>query len=450
MKTDKITILIIEDDLLSRLALRSRLERYGIILEAKDSDEAHEIIKNKDKAIDFAFVDLDLEKELLGLEIIKTLTSLNIYNIVLSAREEEDVVLKAYQAGCKDFLSKPYNKLSIEKVVQKFFNFRDKEKISRHLKEKFVTCQANFIAQLEIIEDAIFSSAPILIRGETGTGKTFLAKHIHELANDCEKPFIHLNCAEISESLVESELFGHEKGAFTGAIKSKKGLLELANNGTLFLDEIATLPLVTQMKLLKAIEEKTFYPVGSEKMVSSNFRLISATCENLDLKVQKGEFRADFLFRLKGFNLYLNPLRERKKDISLLIDFFLKKNQRKIVLTKNAKELMLNYKWPGNLRELEKIVEIISTNGKGIVEANDLRNLIKEEPIDELSNIDIEFVKSIGLNAYLEKIEAMVVERALLENGDKVRKTLTDLKISNNSFYRIMTNVKSRVKSHAQ
>jgi DNA-binding NtrC family response regulator len=257
MNTLKPKILLIEDDLLSRISLRTRLESLGIVLDVPTSKEAATLIE--ERHFDLAFVDLDLETELAGLDLIRLLKEKKIYSVVLSGREDESVIEEAYRLGCRDYLSKPFTKSSIELVLKKFLSDKNKNQTLQKLKDIFLTSDNSLIKELEIIDQALLSQRPILITGESGTGKTFLAKFIHELSGT-NTPFIHLNCAEISESLIESELFGYEKGAFTGAQKSKQGMLELANDGLLFLDEIATMPLAIQKKLLKAIEEKSFYP----------------------------------------------------------------------------------------------------------------------------------------------------------------------------------------------
>lgn len=406
------------------------------------SSQAEALILIEDKSFDIAFVDLDLESELAGLKIVEALRSKKTYTVVLSGREDEMIIEQAYQLGCRDYLSKPFTKTSIELIFKKYSSVSSKVQTLQALKDIFLTDDSTLVKELEVIDQALLSTRPILITGESGTGKTFLAKFIRQLSG-ASMPFVHLNCAEISESLIESELFGYEKGAFTGAHKSKKGLLELADGGILFLDEIATMPTAIQKKLLKAIEEKTFYPLGSEKIIRSEFRLISATCENLKSKIDKGEFRADFFFRIEGFNVSLKPLRERRDDFNKLIQFFVKKGERMIVFDSAAKALLSEYQWPGNVRELERTIEVLQTKDRGIVTASDLLPLLSKD-LAVVETFDMEEVKKLGLKSYIENLEGKILKLALETNEEKVRKTLSDLKISNNSYYRILENLKAR------
>lgn len=445
MNSKKFNILIVEDDLLSRLSLKARLESVGKVSDASSKEEAIQFIENNQ--FDLAFVDLDLEAELLGLKVVSALSEKKTYTVVLSGREDELVIEKAYALGCRDYLLKPFTKTSIELILKKYSSTVNKNQSLQNLKDIFLTDDSSLVSELEIIDQALLSDRPILLTGESGTGKTFLAKFIHQLSGK-DTPFVHLNCAEISESLIESELFGYEKGAFTGAQKNKKGMLELANGGILFLDEIATMPLSIQKKLLKAIEEKSFFPLGSEKIVKSEFRLISATCEDLKSLIDLGEFRADFFFRIEGFNVTLKSLRERKEDLNRLVQFFVKKGERLIVFDSSAKAALAEYHWPGNVRELQRTIEVLQTKERGIVTAADLKLLLNKNVSSELK-IDLEEVKKIGLKNYVEKLESNILKLTLESNQDKVRKTLSDLKISNNSYYRILDNLKTLESDHA-
>ena len=449
MKSKKLKILLVEDDLLSRLSLKSRLDLIGEVHEAPSKAAAVALIEYNQ--FDMAFVDLDLEYELAGLEVVTQLSSKQTYTIVLSGREDESVIEKAYSLGCRDYLAKPFTKTGLELIFKKYASVINKNKTLQELKDIFLTDDISLVKELEIIDQALLGSRPILITGESGTGKTFLAKFIHQLSEKTlgkKTAFVHLNCAEISESLIESELFGYEKGAFTGAQKSKKGMLELADGGILFLDEIGTMPIATQKKLLKAIEEKTFFPLGSEKSTHSDFRLISATCEDLKVKIEKGEFRADFFFRIEGFNVTLKALRERKDDINKLTQFFVKKGERLIVFDSAAKLAMSDYQWPGNVRELERTIEVLQTRDRGIVTSLELQTLFLKNVAGNIK-FDFEEVKRLGLKTYIEMIETNILKLALETNEDKVRKTLADLKISNNSYYRILDNLKIRESERA-
>lgn len=434
--------------MLSRMNLEAQLKDKGTVVTAASSEEASQKLGRYNFQI--AFVDLDLDRELAGLELVKKIKSKNIYTIVLSGREDDAIVETAYNNGCDDYLVKPYTKKSLELVFKKYSQTQNKDNTLQLLKDKLLTEDNALVSQLEIISQSLLSDRAIFITGETGTGKTHLAKFIHELSSEGKNiPFVHLNCSELSETLLESELFGHEKGAFTGAVKSKKGMLELANGGILFLDEIATMPMSLQKKLLKAIEEKSFYPVGSEKLVHSKFRLISATCENLQEKILKGEFRSDLYYRLEGFNVHLKSLRERKADLPALLKYFQKKSDRRFIFEANAREMFMNYKWPGNIREFSKVMDMLQLKVDGKVTIEDLKKiLIEKDNLIAEAALDIEGIKKIGLNSYLQKIEMDIVSVALKNNQDKVRKTLTDLKISNNSFYRILGNLKNTGVSH--
>jgi DNA-binding NtrC family response regulator len=441
MKESNYNILLVEDDELSRASLEARLKPYGSVDSFSSAMTA--IKRCQLKKYDIAFIDLDLEKELSGLSILQELSETSTYSIVLSGREEDAVIFEAYKLGCKDFLSKPYNQLSLKNVLFRFE--QTKINLLNDIKKILIDDGSYSENELCNVQRSILGSEPIFISGETGVGKTNLAKFIHQKMNP-QSPFIHFNCAEISENLIESELFGHEKGSFTGAHFAKKGLLEAANGGVLFLDEIATLSLAAQGKLLKALDEKTFHPVGSEKMIHSNFRLISATCEDISEKIKQSSFRQDFYFRLIGHNIHLKSLRERYTDLSYIIDQLLKNQPRKISLSKEARQRLISYPWPGNMRELLKMIQLVSSVNSGIVTLSDVESFLDQYSSRSINNqsfkIDEDLILQKGLPLYIEMLESQIVEHFFKKNQNKVRKTIQDLKISSNAFYRTATNLK--------
>lgn len=438
-------ILVVEDDELTRISLNSLLSKKGEVLLASSKDEALSALASSPEV---AFFDLDLEEDLQGLELISEGKKKKAYVVVLTGREEEEVIEKAYGLGCDDYLVKPFKNDELELVFKKFSLFRNQDLYRGIFSSRYVTQDERFLKSLEVLNEALVSDRPITIRGETGTGKTLIAKLIHEISHGGDEKFVHLSCAELPENLLESELFGFEKGAFSGAEKKTKGKMELADGGTLFLDEIATMPMTLQQKLLRAIEEKSFYPLGSEKKISSNFRLLSATCENLEEMVKEGKFREDLYYRIDGFKMNLPPLRERKGDIHFLIKHFMRKTPRRVVLSDDVKTFFNDYSWPGNIRELEKTIEILKTKSKGIIKQTDLpsymRGVTTSEDDSLLSRDLIDFIRSNGLKAFVEMMEEKALLHFQKEHDGKVRKILNDLKISNSSFYRVLERLKGK------
>lgn len=433
--------LLLEDDKLTRFGLCSILKENGLnVLEAATIDEAKNILDQVD--IELAFSDLDVNDKLSGLKFLPELIKKNIYTVIISGHDEDEIVCNAYLEGANDYLTKPYSKQTLQRILQKFKMQKKGDLFEEIISKTFLTKDPGLLYELNVLQEVILSSRPVMILGETGTGKTLLAKLIHKIKFGHENNFVHLNCSELPENLLESELFGYEKGAFTGAEKYKKGKIEQANEGTLFLDEVATMPLSLQQKLLKAIEEKTFYPVGSEKPVYSNFSVISATCENLDEYIKNGKFRLDLFFRLDGHRIILPSLRERRNDIPNLIKHFLKKGDRRVILDAESMQLLENYDWPGNIRELEKVIDILRSKTMGVIRVEDLPTYLigkKSENTDEqlIENLT-QKVKELGLKEVLRELESSIAKNILQENDGKVRQTLKDLKISSSSFYNIV------------
>ena len=427
------TVLLIEDDeLTSMLVARLFPSNYEVIIARKIS-EVEKIINTRQ--IFLGFVDLDLDYALEGLDVLKILKRKDIPSIILSARNDKKIIHEAFKIGAVEFLQKPLSEDLLHQLL-----------VARELKA--LSIERKNTQHSEDLINAVVSTAPVLICGESGVGKTKMVNELFSLwegshEGNKEKPFVKINCSEFSESLLESELFGHVKGAFTGAIKDKKGVLEQADGGILFLDEIGTISLTMQKKLLKAIEERSFFPVGGEKVRQVNFKLVSASCENLADKVRSGKMREDFYHRIAGLTLTIKPLRERKHEIPLLVEKFLKEKRRNIVFEDDAIELLLQHPWPGNIRELNHLLESLFLLESRVVDQKAIEALlVKKETSKEPSALmevlnDEGFIEKVGLVNYIQKIEKQIVDLYLDKNMGKIRKTLDDLKISPSVFYRI-------------
>jgi Nif-specific regulatory protein len=303
-------------------------------------------------------------------------------------------------------------------------HYRESEKEREHLKfelkgkyslPNIIGTSDRMKEVFEAVHRVADSKATVILHGESGTGKELIAKAIHYMSPRVKMPFIKFNCASIPEGLLESELFGHEKGAFTGAISARKGRFELADAGTLLLDEVGDLPLNLQPKILRILQEREFERVGGEKTIKVDVRLIAATSRNLDELVAKGKFREDLFYRLNVVPIFMPSLRERREDIPLLVDFFLRRfneeNNKEISISPEALRILIDYNWPGNVRELENTVErLVVMSGKNIIKSSDLPVNLKLPSPDEV-------MKRESLKAGIEDIEKSSILDALEKSG---------------------------------
>lgn len=442
----KIHILIADDDQYFRIALKNLLENEAVFTEAESEAQAKDLIDNS--YFDMALIDMDLDGPKSGIGILKSAKSKRIHSIILSSCSDDQTIEEAYTAGCDHFLAKIHYKEHLTPYVHKYKKMLFGDSTLDFFKNKFITNNDDLKCKIKDLCKISLKDKTVLITGETGVGKSLIGELLHEQNYDASKPFIHINCSEIAESLMESEFFGHKKGSFTGAIEDKKGKLEQANGGTLFLDEIATMSLSMQKKLLKAIESKSFYPLGGSKEVKSNFTLITATCEDLFSKIHKDEFRKDFFFRISGINLHISSLRERTEDIPLLVKHFLKTTPRKVILKPEALEVLKNHTWQGNTRELKKEIECLCHKHKGIIEAQDI-NLNKNNFNSSHNNEDYltteqkDFIANYGLRNFIKNIEEQSLKETLNKHQGKITHAIKELKISSSAFYRIFDNLKS-------
>jgi two-component system nitrogen regulation response regulator NtrX len=366
-------ILIIDDELGVRQALAAILEdeKYRVF-SAGDAAAGMKILE--DQKVDMVFLDVLLPK-MGGLEALEQIHANwpGLEVVMISGHANIDMAVRAVKGGAFDFLEKP---LSLDKVLtvcrnalalRKLREENRKLKNSASLAHKDIVGTSYAINGIrDLVRQAASSDARILITGENGTGKEVVARAIHFGSSRCERPFVGLNCAAIPDTLLESELFGHEKGAFTDAVSSRKGRFEIAGGGTLFLDEIGDMSLSAQSKVLRVIQEQKIERVGGEKTIETDVRLIAASNKDLEKACFQGLFRQDLYFRLNVIPIHIPPLRERQEDITLLLYHFLKEQGiENLRLEDNAMELLLSHDWPGNVRELKNLTERIAVMHTG-------------------------------------------------------------------------------------
>ncbi len=364
-------ILVVDDEEIVRESLRDWLDGVGYsVTIAASAEEALEILKEKKYNIMLA--DLVMPG-MNGIDLMKEAKKIHptLVAVIITAHATIQTAISAIREGAFDYIEKPFCPEKVELLIEKLVEHQDliEENITlrRQIEEKFqfegiIAKSSKMLKIFELIKTVAPTNATVLITGETGTGKEIIARAIHHQSNRQNKPFIATSCAALAESLLESELFGHEKGSFTGAAGRKKGKFEAADKGTLFLDEIGEINANTQIHLLRALEEKKITRIGSNEEIPVDVRIITATNKDLRNMVMEGKFREDLYYRLKVVTINLPSLKERKEDILPLAEYFLKKfaqenNKDTITFSPGVIEFMLNYSWPGNVRELENMIE---------------------------------------------------------------------------------------------
>ncbi len=366
-----INILIIDDEKNQRDILTGYLRKKGFnLFSASNGDEGINIVETN--LIDIVFSDFKMPGKT-GLEVLQEVKKINpkIDFVILTAFGTIENAVTAMRKGAFDYITKPVDldelDLLIERIIENNSLRSENELLKDQLREKFkitsiISNSPKMEEVLSVASRVAESKATVLINGENGTGKEVLAKTIHYISSRKDKPFIAVNIPALSENLLESELFGHEKGSFTGADKMRKGRFELADNGTIFLDEIGDIPPLTQVKLLRVLQEQQIERVGGTESIKIDVRIIAATNQNLEKKIKEGTFREDLFYRLNIVSIKIPPLRERREDIFSLIEFFIEKYSKenlkdKFEISKEAADQILKYNFPGNVRELENIIE---------------------------------------------------------------------------------------------
>lgn len=375
---DKVRILVVDDELVIRESLHGWLKKSGYQVDTAEGGSAALAMLEK-TAYDLLFLDI-MMPVMSGIEVLEVVKEDYPQTLVvmITAYGSVETAVQAMKRGANDYLMKPFDPDQLSLLTEKLMQQKRIMDENIFLREQMAeaTRFENLVGRSEamqelftLIQDVAESDSPVLITGETGTGKELVAKAIHAKSARCNGPFIAVNCGAFPEHLLESELFGHERGAFTGAHRAKKGRLDLAHHGTLFLDEVGIVPLKMQVDLLRVLETKEFHRLGGTAEIEVDFRTIAATNRDLQQAIEKGEFRQDFFYRLNVISLHIPPLRERRDDIPLLAEHFLDRYSRETnkdidTINKEALGLLRQYDWPGNVRELENAIERAVVIGK--------------------------------------------------------------------------------------
>ncbi|MDX9924563.1 MAG: sigma-54 dependent transcriptional regulator [Ignavibacteriaceae bacterium] len=426
---NELNILLIDDEFPQLQSLKSFLSKRNMkVFTASDGQKGLDIIRNN--AIDIVITDFQMPG-LNGLEVLEKAKEINaeLDIILISAYGTIERAVDIMKAGAFDYLTKPIDLTELERIINRLrerkYLISENRLLKQKLNENFYSDSIIYKSHLmnEVLSKvsrAAPSKTTILIRGESGTGKELIAKAIHSASTRSEKPFITVNVASLSENLFESELFGHEKGSFTGAINQRIGKFEEAAGGTLFIDEVGDIPLSIQVKLLRLIQFGEIQRIGSNEIINADVRIISATHRNIEQMISDGEFREDLYYRLNVITIDIPPLKKRREDIPLLIDHFIKKyskltNKEISGISKEAFDYLIKYSFPGNIRELENIIErgIVLSRSK-LLTMEDFPNLdLPSQSNTLLDPLNLEDGYETKMNAY----ENEMIQEALRRSG---------------------------------
>ena len=444
MRFNCATILIVDDDLYVRESLREILNDNGYAIEeAADGKTALDILAQR--PIDLMLLDLDLPR-VNGMDVLrKTAAEFpEIGVVIISGKGTIQSAVEATKLGAYDFLEKPLEAqrtlLIVRNAVEKLFLLRQRDRLVEEARERYKMVGTSHAMQeiYALIDKAAASQSKVLITGENGTGKEMIARAIHHNSSRASEPFIAVNCAAIPENLIESELFGHQKGAFTGACNSHRGKFEQANGGTLFLDEISDTSLMMQAKILRVLEDGMIERVGGEKPIPVNVRVVAATNRELEHEIKQGNFREDLYYRLNVITIELPPLRQRREDIPLLVNFFLEKlcREKRIPskkLDRGAITLLIEHDWRGNVRELCNVIErLIVLSESETISASETKHAIKKN-ISHLENSHSE-----TLGEAREWFERDFILKTLISKDWKILETAAVLGIDRSHLWKKM------------
>ena len=413
-------ILVIDDEPTQLELVGGFLRKQGFEVVAAASGRAA-VARFKQEPFDLVLTDQRMP-DLSGLDVLDAVRAASPETavVIMTAYGTIETAVSAVKAGAADYLAKPLN---LDELLHRIHQIQDRRRLltenrelraalaERHRVEGIIGESGAMQEMLSVVRRVAPSDATVLIRGESGTGKELIARALHYASPRAARPLVKVNCAALAESLLEAELFGHEKGAFTGAVTARKGRFELADGGSLFLDEIGDLPPHLQVKLLRVLQEREFERVGSSRPIKVDVRLLAATHRNLEALVREGRFRDDLYYRINVVTIQLPPLRERREDVPMLIDHFLRafadKNGKSIRgLTREAREALLRYDYPGNVRELENLIErAVVLTRDDVIDLTDLPLTLEAQAAEPESGA--------GLVAAVEGLERRMIREAL-------------------------------------
>jgi DNA-binding NtrC family response regulator len=447
-------ILVVDDEQIIRESLSYVLSKENYqVDEAENGKVAYE--KLLESPYDLVITDLEMP-EMKGTELLEKIRSLSVQTatMVVTAFGSLETAISALRSGASDYILKPveFDELLIK--VKRLFEVRDllienqilRNELQRSTEDLKIIGKSHTIKKVfDIIRSVADTESTVLITGKSGTGKELVAKALHFTSKRKNKPFVVVNCGAISDNLIESELFGHKKGAFTGAVSDKEGFMKAANDGTLFLDEIGEMPLNLQVKLLRAIQEKEYTPVGTTSSLPVNIRFVASTNKDLAEQVKAGNFREDLFYRLNVVEIKLPSLKERQEDIPLLANHFIDKYRRQMNkgikgISEEAMRYLINHDWKGEVRELENVIE------RAVIFCNN--DFIEKSHLPD-SFIDGDSLSNLALTGSLEesvkKYERDIIMNALENNDFNKEKTADDLKVGLSTLYRKLKELNIKV-----
>jgi DNA-binding NtrC family response regulator len=447
-------ILLVEDDAAQRVGLQQLLTSWGYTIDVA-SNGVEALARVAESRPTIVLSDL-IMPAMGGLDLLRALKQQDdrdLTVVLMTAQGTVESAVEAIKHGAYDYLTKPVDpqrmKILLDQIVQRHDTLREMRVLRRQLQErgtfgKMIGASMEMRKIYQVIEQAAPTVASVLVSGESGTGKELVAQTVHQISPRVSQPFVPLNCAAIPDTLLESELFGHEKGAFTGAIARRQGCFELANRGTLFLDEISEMTPTTQAKLLRVLQERSFRPLGGQREQSVDIRVIAATNTDPPEAVRQGKLREDLYYRLNVFAIRLPPLRDRKDDLPMLIQAFIKefnaRNGRSVAgLSDRAMQMLERYDWPGNVRELRNVMERATIVAKGaVIEVADLPALASAAPAAGRPSV------GLAPGTTVDQAEQQLIEVTLQHTGGNKTRAAEMLGISLKTLHNKLNRMKER------